>query len=184
MAQLPHRLAWMLQAASIGIQNPRLAVRKAIIRYQERQAPSDFERPSSERMPIPPEPEFPVEIQWNIDGFKEAVAAVGAAVPWPGPPAEPKRRVVMLAISNLRIDPRIEREARALAERGYEVIVVAPDISNPPLTGNTLPDWGDNVTFHVLPPNDCNFMPRMQRGRQSPRCGPASRAFSTLPGRS
>jgi len=158
MAQLPHRLAWMLQAASIGIQNPRLAVRKAIIRYQERQAPSDFERPSSERMPIPPEPEFPVEIQWNIDGFKEAVAAVGAAVPWPGPPAEPKRRVVMLAISNLRIDPRIEREARALAERGYEVIVVAPDISNPPLTGNTLPDWGDNVTFHVLPPNDCNFM--------------------------
>lgn len=158
MAQLPYRLAWLLQAAKLGLKNPAHALTKVKARLQERTAPADLERPSSGRMPIPPEPEFPVEIQWNIDGFKEAIAAVGAAVPWPAPPADPKRRVVMLAISNLRIDPRIERESRALAERGYEVVVVAPDISNPPLLNGTPLDWGDNVSFDILPPNDANFM--------------------------
>jgi len=158
MVQLPHRFAWIMQAVWIGIKNPPLAIEKTLARIRERWAPADFTRPSSERMPIPAEPEFPAEIQWNIDGFKTAVTAVGAAAPWPLPPSEPKRRVVMIAISNLRIDPRIERESRALAERGYEVIVVSPDVANPPLTDGTPLDWGDNVTFDILPPNDANFM--------------------------
>src|SRR5690242_20004623 len=41
------------------------------------------------------------------------------------------RRVVMTVISALRIDPRLEREARALVKRGFEVIIIGPDISTP-----------------------------------------------------
>lgn len=54
--------------------------------------------------------------------------------------------VVMLTISDLRIDPRIEREARALATGGYTVFVVAPNFED---NLNAVPniDWGKNVRF-------------------------------------
>lgn len=54
--------------------------------------------------------------------------------------------VVMLTISNLRIDPRIEREARALAAAGFSVTVVAPD----PRGSESEPygvDWGSGIGF-------------------------------------
>ena len=56
----------------------------------------------------------------------------------------------MLVVSALRIDPRVEREARALASAGWTVTVVAPDLSQPPAAVQPL-DWGPNVRFHLLP---------------------------------
>lgn len=55
-------------------------------------------------------------------------------------------KVVMLTISNLRIDPRIEREARALAGAGFSVTVVAPD----PRSCDSEPygvNWGNGIDF-------------------------------------
>jgi glycosyltransferase involved in cell wall biosynthesis len=52
----------------------------------------------------------------------------------------------MLTISNLRIDPRIEREARALAEGGFRLTIVAPD----PRQHSDEPTgvhWGKNIDF-------------------------------------
>jgi len=56
----------------------------------------------------------------------------------------------MLVVSALRVDPRVEREARALAARGWRVRIVAPDISSPLLAESPV-NWGPDVTFHLLP---------------------------------
>ena len=40
------------------------------------------------------------------------------------------RAVLMLVVSDLRIDPRVEREARALAAAGYSVTVICPEDVN------------------------------------------------------
>src|SRR5207344_168545 len=37
------------------------------------------------------------------------------------------RHIVMLVVSDLRIDPRVEREARALVSAGYRVTVICPE---------------------------------------------------------
>jgi glycosyltransferase involved in cell wall biosynthesis len=60
------------------------------------------------------------------------------------------REVVMLVVSNLRIDPRVERAARAAAAAGYTVKVICPDISDPRLADAPI-DWGPGVTFRHLP---------------------------------
>jgi glycosyltransferase involved in cell wall biosynthesis len=60
------------------------------------------------------------------------------------------RDVVMLVVSDLRIDPRVEREARALAAAGYAVKVLFPDISLPRIAEKPL-DWGPGVSFRPLP---------------------------------
>lgn len=73
------------------------------------------------------------------------------------PPTPEVRRVVMLTISALRVDPRIEREARALAGRGFEVVVVGPDISTPPHADDPL-DWGSGVSFDLQSADDAQFI--------------------------
>jgi hypothetical protein len=60
------------------------------------------------------------------------------------------REIVMLVVSVLRIDPRVEREARALAANGWIVRIVGPDLSEPRLMEQPI-SWGLNVTFHLLP---------------------------------
>jgi glycosyltransferase involved in cell wall biosynthesis len=58
--------------------------------------------------------------------------------------------IVMLVISDLRIDPRVEREARTLAAAGWRVLVLYPDI----FTQDDAPaqfDWGNGVFFERLP---------------------------------
>lgn len=59
------------------------------------------------------------------------------------------REIVMLVVSDLRIDPRVEREARALAEAGYKVRVICPD----PTQGQE-PDfelkWADGIEIEFL----------------------------------
>src|SRR5690348_999489 len=37
------------------------------------------------------------------------------------------REVVMLVVSDLRVDSRVEREARVLAAAGYDVTVICPE---------------------------------------------------------
>lgn len=64
--------------------------------------------------------------------------------------------IVMLVISALRIDPRVEREARALAEAGYRVRVIAPDISHPPLKEQPI-NWGPGIEFDILSPTVADF---------------------------
>ena len=58
--------------------------------------------------------------------------------------------IVMLAMSPLRFDPRVERGARALAGAGWHVRIVAPDISTPSLAAEPL-SWGPGISFHLLP---------------------------------
>jgi len=60
------------------------------------------------------------------------------------------REIVMLVVSNLRIDPRVERAARAAAAAGYQVKVICPDIADPRLADSPI-DWGPNVSFRHLP---------------------------------
>ncbi|MGX5735309.1 glycosyltransferase family 4 protein [Bosea thiooxidans] len=54
------------------------------------------------------------------------------------------RDILMLVVSDLRIDPRVRREARALADHGYRVTVVCPspfvDTEAPPEI-----QWGDGI---------------------------------------
>ncbi|MCC8963627.1 glycosyltransferase family 4 protein [Bradyrhizobium sp. Pear76] len=54
------------------------------------------------------------------------------------------REVVMLVVSDLRVDPRVEREARALAAAGYDVTVICPEPSKGVGISFNL-DWGPRV---------------------------------------
>jgi glycosyltransferase involved in cell wall biosynthesis len=65
-------------------------------------------------------------------------------------PAGAPRKIVMLVISEVWRDPRVERHARALAAAGFEVEVLFPDYFS-----HTAPNgwghWGPCVTFTALP---------------------------------
>ncbi len=65
--------------------------------------------------------------------------------------------IVMLVVSFLRVDPRVERAARALVRAGWQVKVVAPDISVPPAVDVPI-DWGENVEFYLLPFDVSNYV--------------------------
>lgn len=57
------------------------------------------------------------------------------------------RRVVMVAYANLPHDPRIEREARALVEAGFDVTVICPTLDN---DRERLLDWGAGITIETV----------------------------------
>jgi glycosyltransferase involved in cell wall biosynthesis len=59
------------------------------------------------------------------------------------------RRVLMVVVSDLRIDPRVEREARSLVAGGYEVHVVCPDPTIGMEPGIRI-DWGPGVTIRLV----------------------------------
>lgn len=88
----------------------------------------------------------PPDAQAAIDApMHEAVADAGAAV---GSRAR-GRHVLMLVKSDLRIDPRVEREARALAGAGWRVSVMCPE----PGAGQgayAALNWGAGVTIRPL----------------------------------
>ncbi len=65
--------------------------------------------------------------------------------------------VVMLVVSALRIDPRVEREARALADKEYRVVIICPDLSHPPLKEHPI-NWGENIKFDILGWQAANFV--------------------------
>jgi starch synthase len=59
------------------------------------------------------------------------------------------RQIVMLVVSDLRVDPRVEREARALAFAGYNVTVICPEASEG--IGATYKlDWGPGVSIKYI----------------------------------
>jgi glycosyltransferase involved in cell wall biosynthesis len=60
-----------------------------------------------------------------------------------------RRDVVMVVISNLHIDPRVERAARAVAASGFNVKVMYPDAYPPHYDGQPI-DWGPGVEFLPL----------------------------------
>jgi glycosyltransferase involved in cell wall biosynthesis len=66
-------------------------------------------------------------------------------------PAPGSARIVMLACSYLAADPRIEREARALAAAGFRVKVICPAWEAESSGRLVVPDWGPGVTFAILP---------------------------------
>jgi len=61
------------------------------------------------------------------------------------PPTDPKL-IAMLVFSDLAIDPRVEREARALVAGGYRVVVVAPKFH-----AAEPPDWGHGIVIKLCP---------------------------------
>jgi glycosyltransferase involved in cell wall biosynthesis len=68
------------------------------------------------------------------------------SVPTMGQP----KLIVMLAISEVWRDPRVERSARALAGAGYYVKIIYPDFFSKTLNIGPL-DWGPNIAFRPLP---------------------------------
>ncbi len=91
-----------------------------------------------------------VPLEW-----RRAVRPFASLSPWKR--TSTGRDIVMLVVSALRIDPRVEREARALASAGWTIIVIAPDLSQPPAADQPL-DWGADVRFHLLPLNTAGYV--------------------------
>jgi glycosyltransferase involved in cell wall biosynthesis len=94
-----------------------------------------------------------LKLGWNrLKSLAACGPFVHALRPLPGArPAtgENPLEIVMLVVSDLRIDPRVLREAQALARSGYHVKVIVPDTSKPPLTEAPL-DWGPGIEFIPL----------------------------------
>ena len=67
------------------------------------------------------------------------------------------REIVMLVVSDLRVDPRVEREARALAAAGYDVSVLCPDPSQGAIGSIDL-DWGSSVRIEIVHWTAARFM--------------------------
>jgi len=120
---------------------------------------------SGKLVDIRPEPVVPVgflsKLGSTLDGYKELPRAAFSYAFMSENLNTPRLSseldlVVMLVISALRVDPRVEREARALANNGYRVCVIAPDISHPPLREEPL-DWGNGITFDILDVSAANF---------------------------
>jgi len=63
----------------------------------------------------------------------------------------------MVVVSDLRIDPRVEREARALAGAGFDIVVIWPDLTAKPPAQL---DWGSGITFRTLSPEYGHFASR------------------------
>lgn len=110
--------------------------------------------PRSPPAPFPPEPS-------QADKTVAFALTLAELQMRPPPRVRPKlpksKRVVMFAVSQLRIDPRVEREARALVEAGFEVVVVGPDLSEPSNAEAPI-DWGPNITFDLLPSMAVGFI--------------------------
>lgn len=67
------------------------------------------------------------------------------------------RDVIMLVVSDLRVDPRVEREARTLAAAGYLVTVLCPE-SDEGVGAKYNLDWGPGVTIRYVHWTGATFM--------------------------
>jgi glycosyltransferase involved in cell wall biosynthesis len=61
------------------------------------------------------------------------------------------RMIVMLVVADMRFDPRVEREARALAASGFLVHVIWTDPQFTKAGPQASIEWGENVSFEALP---------------------------------
>lgn len=71
-------------------------------------------------------------------------------------PSSASDEVVMLVISDVRIDPRVEKEARALAASGFRVTVIFPDAYDVKFADAPI-DWGPRIGFEPAPGRSRNF---------------------------
>lgn len=72
--------------------------------------------------------------------------------------ASPSREIVMLVISDVPRDPRVEREARALAGAGFLVKILYPAYTQD--LQPSLPDWGSDIKLIPLPAHYAQFVRR------------------------
>jgi glycosyltransferase involved in cell wall biosynthesis len=70
--------------------------------------------------------------------------AGGATRPVAGPPLY--RHVVMLVVSDIRVDPRVQKAALVAVRRGFRVTVVAPS-HRLAMPAPARPDWGPGIEF-------------------------------------
>ena len=61
------------------------------------------------------------------------------------------RTIVMVVVADMRVDPRVQREARALVAGGYHVHVIWTDPQLGPGGAQPEIDWGANISFEALP---------------------------------
>lgn len=66
-------------------------------------------------------------------------------------------QIVMLVISEVWRDPRVEREARALAANGFRVKVIYPDFFSTEFSTPSM-NWGPSIEFRALPGYFHNFI--------------------------
>ena len=97
---------------------------------------------------------------WPLNHAERGLSPAAVWLPWRGAGIGRNPvggQIVMMTPSNLRIDPRIEREARALVAAGYSVVVIAPD----PRTGEETEhgvEWGEGISFRWVHWTAISFM--------------------------
>ena len=75
------------------------------------------------------------------------------------PTSDSAPQILMIVYSDLRIDPRVRREARALADAGFRVRIVYPDAMS--LGGEKVRlDFGPGVEFRPLPITAASYIVR------------------------
>jgi glycosyltransferase involved in cell wall biosynthesis len=75
------------------------------------------------------------------------------------PAAPASRHIVMLVQSDLSVDPRVQREAKALAAAGFSVTVICAAWSAD-LDNCKKIDWGPGIDFRILPLSAGRFVTR------------------------
>jgi glycosyltransferase involved in cell wall biosynthesis len=91
---------------------------------------------------------------WNerVRPAKPLLAAWRTLLPHrrkPAPAGGGPLLVVMVVISDVRNDPRVQRAALALARTGYQVKILFPDSYAPRLAEKAI-DWGPGISFRAL----------------------------------
>jgi glycosyltransferase involved in cell wall biosynthesis len=72
-------------------------------------------------------------------------------------PDRDEKLIVMVVVSTLRADPRVERAAKTAVKRGYRVVVICPDISAPTHAEEPI-DWGPGIEFDLTPFDTASFV--------------------------
>src|SRR5438477_989569 len=67
--------------------------------------------------------------------------------------------ILVLVFSDLRIDPRVRREARALAAAGFNVKILYPDAMSTPSDPVSF-DFGPGIEFRSLPASAASYIGR------------------------
>lgn len=90
------------------------------------------------------------------------------------------RTIVMVVVADMRVDPRVQREARALAAGGFQVHVIWTDPQLGPGGRQPEIDWGENITFEALPRDAGRFSSQFPGifGRQLLNAALAHRPFA------
>ncbi|NIX76822.1 glycosyltransferase [Microvirga terricola] len=136
------RLKIALQRAWTSVRNPSLPKFRDIFieRYQSTALASNLKRLSR-----------------TADTIKEFVVPALRAPRSVAPADDAAPLILMIVFSDLRVDPRVMREARVLANAGFRVKIVYPDAMSTPEAPVVL-DYGPGVEFRPLPPSAMSYL--------------------------